>query len=390
MAFAQRIAELREEGAYFVLAKAQALAKQGRDILHLEVGEPDFNTAPHIGMAAVRALAEHRTRYNPPAGVTDLRELIAADAGKRRGINVKPSQVVVSPGSKPSLFFATMALVDPGDEVIYSDPGFTTYKAMIQMAGGVPTPVPLLEEKGFSFDLDVFDRLVSERTKLIILNSPCNPTGGVIPLEDLRHIAEKAQQVGCWIISDEVYSRLVYDGMVAHSIASLPGIAERTVVVDGFSKTYAMTGWRLGYGIMPEELARRITLMIIHSNGCTAHFTQYAGIEALSGQQEWVDAMAAEYKRRRDRLVAGLKAIPGVNCLTPHGAFYVFPNIRAFGRSSCEIADYLLDEVGVSVLPGTCFGQHGEGYLRISYACSMQTIEEALARMEEALGKLGR
>jgi aspartate/methionine/tyrosine aminotransferase len=212
----------------------------------------------------------------------------------------------------------------------------------------------------------------------------------VIPLDDLRHIAEKSERYGCWIISDEVYSRLVYDGTVAHSIASLPGMAERTVVVDGFSKTYAMTGWRLGYGIMPEELARRITLMIIHSNGCTAHFTQYAGIEALSGQQEWVDAMAAEYQRRRDRLVAGLNAITGVSCLVPQGAFYVFPNIRALGKSSCEIADYLLDEVGVSVLPGTCFGPYGEGYLRISYACSMQTIEQALARMAEALGKLGR
>jgi aspartate aminotransferase len=371
MTFAQRVAELREEGAYFVLAKAQALAKQGRDIVHLEVGEPDFNTAPHICMAAVRALTEHRTRYNPPAGVTQLRELIAADAGKRRGISIEPCQVVVGPGSKPSLFFPTMALVDPGDEVIYSDPGFPTYEAMIHMAGGVPMSVPLREEKGFSFDLDAFDRLVSERTRLIILNSPCNPTGGVIPLDDLRHIAEKARQVGCWVISDEIYQRLVYDGTVAHSIATLPGMAERTVIVDGFSKTYAMTGWRLGYGIMPEELARRVTLMIIHSNGCTAHFTQYAGIEALSGQQEWVDAMIAEYTRRRDRLVAGLNAIPGVSCLMPQGAFYVFPNIRAFGKTSGEIAEYLLEEVGVSVLPGTCFGKHGEGYLRVSYACSM-------------------
>lgn len=388
MTFAQRVAELREEGAYFVLAKAQALAKQGRDIVHLEVGEPDFTTAPHIGMAAVRALAEHRTRYNPPAGVAELRELIAADAGKRRGISIEPGQVVVSPGSKPSLFFPTMALVDPGDEVIYSDPGFPTYQAMIHMAGGVPMPVPLLEEKGFSFDLAAFDRLVSERTKLIILNSPCNPTGGVIPLDDLRHIAEKAQQVGCWIISDEIYHRLVYDDAVAHSIAALPGMAERTVIVDGFSKTYAMTGWRLGYGIMPEELARRVTLMIIHSNGCTAHFTQYAGIEALSGQQEWVDAMVAEYQHRRDRLVAGLNAIPGVSCLMPQGAFYVFPNISAFGKTSEEITEYLLEEVGVSVLPGTCFGQYGEGYLRVSYACSMETIEVALERMGEALGRL--
>lgn len=390
MTFAQRTAALKEEGAYFVLAKAQALAMQGRDIVHLEIGEPDFTTAPHIGMAGVRAITEHRTRYTPPAGMAELRELIAADAGKRRGITIKPSQVIVGPGSKPNLFFATMALVNPGDEVIYPNPGFTTYEAMINMAGGVPVPVPQLEEKGFSFDLDVFDRLVSQRTRLIILNSPCNPTGGVIPLDDLRHIAEKAQQYGCWVISDEIYFRLVYDGVVAHSIAMLPGMAERTVIVDGFSKTYAMTGWRLGYSIMPEELARRMTLMIIHSNGSTAHFTQYAGIEALTGQQEWVDTMVAEYMRRRDRLVAGLNAIAGVTCLTPQGAFYVFPNIRAFGKTSCELTEYLLEEVGVSVLPGTCFGEYGEGYLRISYACSMETIEEALARMGEALSRLGR
>jgi aspartate/methionine/tyrosine aminotransferase len=388
MAFAERVRQLKGEGAYQVLAKAQALEREGREIIHLEIGEPDFKTAPHISMAGIKAIAEGRTRYNPPRGILELREVIAADAGKRRGLTFTPAQVVISPGAKPNLFFPTLALVEPGDEVIYPDPGFPTYEAMIRVAGGVPVPVPLLEENDFSFDLEAFDRLISDRTRLIILNSPGNPTGGVMPRTDLEHIAEAALRHDCWVLSDEIYARLAYDGLDVPSIAALPGMAERTVIVDGFSKTYAMTGWRLGYGIMPEELAGRIELLLTHSVGCSAHFTQYAGLEAVLSRQDWVDEMVAEYQRRRDRLVAGLNAIRGVSCKTPQGAFYVFPNIKAFGRTSNELANLLLDEAGVALLPGTAFGQYGEGYLRLAYANSLENIGRALERMEEVLSRL--
>jgi aspartate/methionine/tyrosine aminotransferase len=294
---------------------------------------------------------------------------------------VRPAQVVVGPGAKPGLFFPTLALVEPGDEVLYPDPGFPTYKAMIEVAGGVPVPVPLSEANSFSFDLDAFDRLVGERTKMIILNSPANPTGGVIPLGDLEHIAAAAQRHDCWVISDEIYARLTYDGLRAPSIASLAGMQERTIIVDGFSKTYAMTGWRLGYGIMPEALAERVELLLTHSVGCTAAFTQIAGIEALTADQAMADAVVPEYQRRRDRLVAGLNAIDGVRCRSPQGAFYVFPNVASFGLSSRELAHRLLDEAGVAVLAGTDFGRYGEGYLRLCFATSMDNIEEALERM---------
>jgi aspartate/methionine/tyrosine aminotransferase len=303
-------------------------------------------------------------------------------------MSIHPEQVIVSPGAKPVLFFPTLALVEPGDEVIYPDPGFPTYEAMIGVAGGIPVPVPLVEEKGFSFDLDTFDQLVNDRTKLIILNSPGNPTGGVIPLPDLEHIAEVARRHDCWILSDEIYARIAYDGLSVPTIATLPGMAERTVIADGFSKTFAMTGWRLGFGIMPEELARRIGLMLTHSVGCTAHFTQYAGIEAITGPQGWVDEMVMQYQQRRDRLVSGLNAIPGLSCQKPQGAFYVFPNVTAFGKSSGEIADLLLEEAGVALLPGTSFGRYGEGYLRIAYANSLDNIEKALERIGEVLGRL--
>jgi len=388
--FAERVKHLKAEGAYHVLAKAQALEAQGRDIIHLELGEPDIRSFPHIVQAGVRAIEEGRVRYTPPRGIAALREAIAEDAGRRRGMTIHPDQVVISPGAKPNLFFPTLALVEPGDEVIYPDPGFPTYEAMIGVAGGVPVPVPLSEEKGFSFDLEAFDRLISERTRLIILNSPANPTGGVIPLEDLRHIAEVALRRNLWVISDEIYARLVYDGLSAPSIAALDGMAERTVIVDGFSKTYAMTGWRLGYGIMPRPLAERMNLLLTHSVGCTADFTQYAGLAAISGPQHWVDEMVAEYQRRRDVLVAGLNAIPGVRCQMPQGAFYAFPNVTALGRSSDELADLLLEEAGVALLPGTAFGRYGEGYLRIAYANSVENIRRALERIGETFSRLMR
>ncbi len=388
MTFTRRVSQLKAEGAYQVLARAQALEKEGRDIIHLEIGEPDFHTAPPISMAGVKAIVEGRTRYNPPSGITDLRAIIAQNAGPQRGMTINAAQVVISPGAKPNLFFPTLALVEPGDQVIYPDPGFPTYEAMIQIAGGVPVPVPLVEDNDFSFDLDIFDRVINDRTKMIILNSPCNPTGSVLPLADLEHIAAAAERYDCWILSDEIYRRIVFDGVDAPSIAALPGMAERTVIIDGFSKTYAMTGWRLGYGIMPEALADRVNLLLTHSVGCTAHFTQFAGIEAITGSQGWVDEMVAAYQQRRDTVVAGLNAIPGVTCRRPQGAFYAFPNIKSFGLSANEMANQILEQANVALLPGTAFGKNGAGYLRISYTNSLDNIRRALERVGALLSEM--
>ncbi|UCH58851.1 MAG: pyridoxal phosphate-dependent aminotransferase [Anaerolineales bacterium] len=387
MAFSERVSGLHPEGAYAVLARAQALEAQGREIIHLEIGQPDFQTFEHVRQSGMAAIEAGHTRYNPPAGLPDLRLAIAADAGERRGMEVRPDQVVIGPGAKPGLFFPTLALVEPGDEVIYPDPGFPTYAAMIAVAGGVPVPVPLVEQNYFSFDLQVFKERLSHRTRLVILNSPANPTGGVIPAEDLEQIAAAVQEHDCWVISDEIYSRLVYDGKRATSIAALPGMAQRTIIVDGFSKTYAMTGWRLGYGIMPEGLAERVELLLTHAVGCTATFTQIAGIEALTASQDQVQAYVREYQRRRDRMVAGLNALPGVSCQLPQGAFYAFPNVKALDMPVSQLAALLLDEAGVAVLPGTDFGVNGEGFLRLCYAVSPQTIDRALERMAELINQ---
>ena len=386
--FANRTDHLKQEGAYAVLFKAQALEAEGRDIIHLEIGQPDFQTFPNISMAGIKAIANGQTRYNPPAGVPALRAAIAQDAGKRRKMSIKPEQVIVGPGAKPLIYFPVMALVEPGDEVIYPDPGFPSYSSIIQLAGGRPVPVPLLESNDFSFDLDALDAKIGPRTRLIILNSPSNPTGGIIPPDDLLHILRAAEQHNCWILSDEIYMRLVYGGEQATSIAALPGAQQRTIIMDGFSKTYAMTGWRLGYGIMPEALAEKASLLLTHSVGCTATFTQLAGVEALTGPQEPVEAVCAEYQRRRDLIVAGLNAIPGVTCRRPQGAFYVFPNIKSFGLSSDDLADYLLQQAGVAVLPGSAFGRYGEGYLRLCYSNSSEQLQRALERMTEALAQL--
>ncbi len=389
MVFANRTDHLKPEGAYQVLARAQSLEAEGREIIHLEIGQPDFDTYDHIRQAGSDAIDKGMTRYTPPAGLPSLRRIIAEQAGLRLIVEIDPEQVVVSPGAKPNLFFPTLALIEDGDEVIYPDPGFPTYEAMIKVAGGVPVPVSLREENSFSFDLGVFDELINENTKLIILNSPSNPTGGVIPAADLKHIAEAAQRYDAWVLSDEIYTRIVYDGLEVPSIYSLPDMPERTIIMDGFSKTYAMTGWRLGYGIMPRELARRVGLLLTHSVGCTAHFTQFAGIEALTGPQEQVDLVVAEYQKRRDVIVDGLNAIPSVTCQKPQGAFYVFPNIKSLGISSVDLANYLLDEAGVALLPGSSFGLGGEGYLRLSYANSVENIQRALAQIEFALNRLG-
>ncbi len=387
MKFADRVSTLAPEGAYFMLERAQALEAQGREIIHLEIGQPDFPTFKNITLAGIKAIQDGYTRYTSPSGIVELRQAIAADAGDRRGISIDPAQVVVGPGAKPALFFPTLALVRPGDEVIYPDPGFPTYKAMIEVAGGTPVPVPLVEEQGFSFEVAAFDKLVNEKTRMILVNSPSNPTGGVMSLAALEHIASVARGHDIWVLSDEIYSRLVY-GQAAPSILTLPGMAERTILCDGFSKTYAMTGWRLGYGIMPVDLAERVGLLLTHSVGCTASFTQVAGIEALRGPQEPVEAVVAEYQQRRDVLVAGLNRIPGVKCQEPQGAFYVFPNLKSFGKTSDWLAEYLLDEAGVALLPGTSFGAYGEGYLRLCFANSLENIELALARMQTALVKI--
>ena len=379
--FTDRVASLQAEGAYAVLARAQGLEAQGHVILHLEIGQPDFPTFPNVSQAGIEAIQKGQTRYTSPGGLPALRAAIANSVSGRLGLNIGPECIMVGPGAKPGLFFPTLALVNPGDEVLYPDPGFPTYVAMIRVAGGIPVPVPLREQNQFSFDLQAFDDRISEKTRLIILNSPANPTGGVIPLEDLKHIAEKAREHDAWVMSDEIYTRLAYDGLLVPSIAALPGMLERTIIVDGFSKTYAMTGWRLGFMVMPEALAERVELLLTHSIGCTATFTQVAGVEALTGPQEKVAENIAEYQRRRDYIVAGLNAIPGVSCQVPQGAFYVFPNVKSFGLSSKEIAARLLDEAGVAVLAGSDFGSGGEGYLRLCYATSLEVLRESLVKM---------
>jgi aspartate aminotransferase len=386
--FTDRVSSLQAEGAYAVLARAQALEAQGRKILHLEIGQPDFPTFSNVSQAGVEAIQKGQTRYTSPAGMPVLRAAIAESISERLGLDIGPERIVVGPGAKPGLFFPTLALVNPEDEVLYPDPGFPTYEAMIRVAGGTPVPVPLREENQFSFDLQAFDARISKKTRLIVLNSPANPTGGVIPMADLKHIAEKALEYGAWVMSDEIYARLAYDGLHVPSIATLPGMLDRTVIVDGFSKTYAMTGWRLGFMVMPKALAERVELLLTHSIGCTATFTQIAGVEALNGPQEKVAENVAEYQRRRDYFVNGLNAIPGVSCQTPQGAFYVFPNIKSFGLTSREIAARLIDEAGVAVLAGSDFGRGGEGYLRMCYATSMDVLKESLEKMAAWFGKL--
>lgn len=387
MEFSERVSRLVPEGAYQMLGKAQALEASGREIIHLEIGQPDEPTFSNIAQAGIQAIQDGYTRYTPAAGTISLRRAIAEDASLRKGIRVNEDQVVVGPGAKPALFFPTLALVRPGDEVIYPDPGFPTYAAMIEVAGGVPVPVPLREANDFSFDLQVFDQLVNSHTRMVIINSPSNPTGGVLSFSDLEHIAARAQEHDFWVLSDEIYGRLSYDLPFA-SIAALPGMIDRTIICDGFSKTYAMTGWRLGFGIMPKKLAERVELLLTHSVGCTASFTQVAGLEAICGPQEQVDSMVAEYRQRRNALVQGLNSIPGVHCRLPQGAFYAFPNVQAFKRSSDWLAEYLLEEAGVAVLPGSAFGRNGEGYLRLCFANSMENILQAIEKTRSALSRI--
>jgi aspartate aminotransferase len=387
---AKRMERLGTETAFSVLAKARALEAQGREIIHLEIGEPDFDTPAHIVEAGCRALRSGHTHYTPTAGIPELRAAIAADVARSRGIEVDPEQVVVTPGGKPIMFFAILALVEEGDEVLLPNPSFPIYESMVDFAGGRAVPVPLRQENEFRFDLDEFRAGLSERTKMVILNSPANPTGGVLTPEDIAGLAEiLRERPDIFILSDEIYSRLLYSGRFA-SIASEPGLGTdgRTIILDGFSKTYAMTGWRLGYGVMPEWLAEEVAKLQVNSNSCTNAAAQYAGLEALAGPQDSVEHMLSEFRARRDLIVSGLNALPGVECVMPRGAFYAFPRIVGTGQPAEMLADLLLEEAGVACLAGTAFGRYGEGHLRFSYANSRENIARAIERMGEILSRV--
>jgi aspartate/methionine/tyrosine aminotransferase len=374
------MARLGTETAFEVLVKAKALEAQGRDIIHLEIGEPDFDTPRNIIDAGCDALHKGFTHYGPSAGLMELREVIAQHVSQTRRVNVSADEVVVVPGGKPIIFFSILALAEDGDEIIYPNPGFPIYESMIDYVGAKAVPIRLREELDFRLDVDELTGLINDRTKLIILNSPQNPTGGVLTKDDIAAIARAIGDRNIMVLSDEIYSRLIFEGE-HHSIISVDGMKERTILLDGFSKTYAMTGWRMGYGVMPADLATHISRLMTNSNSCTASFTQVAGIEALRGPQDVVDEMRAEFKKRRDVIVDGLNKIKGFSCRLPHGAFYVFPNITKTGWPSKTLADALLDDAGVAALSGTAFGDFGEGYLRFSAANSVHNIEKALERI---------
>ena len=378
---ARRMSRLGTETAFEALSKAKALERQGRSIIHLEIGEPDFSTPANVVDAAVDALRKGWTHYGPSAGLPELRQAIAEYVGRTRGVEVSPEEVVVTPGGKPILFFTMLALVDEGDEVIYPNPGFPIYESMINYAGGAPVPIPLREERDFAMDVDEMAALITPRTKLVILNSPQNPTGGVLGRTDIARVAEAIGGRNIMVLSDEIYNRLQFEGE-PFSILSIPDMRERTILLDGFSKTYAMTGWRMGYGVMRTDLAAQITRLMTNSNSCTASFTQIAGIEALGGDQSAVDRMRAEFERRCRAFVDGINKIKGFSARMPKGAFYVFANMTGTGWESKRLAGALLEEAGVAALSGTSFGQYGEGFLRFSVANSMENLMEALKRID--------
>jgi aspartate aminotransferase len=381
MRYAERMNQLGTETAFEVLAKARALEAQGRSIVHLEIGAPDFDTPAPIRAAAARALEEGFTHYGPSAGLPEVREAIAAFISKDRGLSVTAEQVVVTPGGKPVLTFGVLACVNPGDEVIVPDPGFPIYESAVRFAGGTPVSLVLREDREFRFGAADLEPLLTPRTKMVVLNSPHNPTGSVLNPKDLDEIAALLVKRDIFVLSDEIYSKILYEG-VHESIATRPGMAEKTILLDGFSKTYAMTGWRLGYGVMNAALAKHVARLATNVYSCATSFVQRVAPAALAGPQDEVRAMVAEFRRRREAIVEGLNAIPGIRCLKPSGAFYVFPNVRGLNRSSADMEHALLQEAGVAALSGTAFGAHGEGYVRLSYANSIENIREGLRRIE--------
>ncbi len=383
---ASRMSRLGTETAFEVLNRARALEKQGKEHIHLEIGEPDFDTPANVVEAGVDALRKGWTHYGPSAGLPELRQTIADYVGRTRKVPVSSDEVVVVPGGKPIIFFVILALIESGDEVLYPNPGFPIYESMVNYSVGKGIPIPLREERDFSVDVKELASLITDHTRLIILNSPHNPTGGILTKKDILDIAEAIGDRNIFVLSDEIYSRLIYDGE-HFSIMSVPGFKERTILLDGFSKTYAMTGWRLGYGVMRADLASQIAKLVTNSNSCTASFTQMAGIEALRGDQSSVDKMSNEFRRRRDTFVAGLNKIKGFSCRMPKGAFYAFPNITKTGWSSKKLADALLEQAGIAALAGTAFGAYGEGYLRFSVANSLENLNRALVRIEDWVGK---
>jgi len=385
MKLADRMRRLGTETAFDVLAKAKALEKQGKKIIHLEIGEPDFDTPLNIKEAAAKAIFAGHTHYVSAAGIPELRQAIAVHVSRTRRIDVDPEEVVVTPGAKPIIFHTILACVNKGEEVMYPNPGFPIYESMINFVGAKPVPIPLKEENDFRLNPEYLKSKLNDKTKLIILNSPSNPTGGVLTWEDLKAIADAvANRKDLLILSDEIYSEIIFDGK-HESIASIEGMREKTIILDGFSKTYAMTGWRLGYGVMPKGLCPRVTQLIINSNSCTSAFTQIAGIEALNGPQDKVKEYVEEFKKRREIIVAGLNDIDGITCLRPRGTFYVFPNVTGTAMKSQDLSDRLLEDADVAVLSGTAFGKFGEGYLRISFANSVENINKALVAISKFL-----
>jgi aspartate/methionine/tyrosine aminotransferase len=389
MKLASKMNRLGIESAFKVLAQAQALEAKGMSIVHLEIGEPDFDTPQNIRNAATKAMNSGATHYSNSQGIIPLRKAIAAEMAKTVGAPIDPDRVIVTPGAKPIMFYSIISLLEEGDEAIYPDPGFPIYESMINFTGAKAVPAPLREELEFRLDVNELERLITPRTRLIILNSPHNPTGSMLSESDLRKIAALAIKNDIVIFSDEVYDQIIYEG-TPFSIASIPGMLDRTILLNGFSKTYAMTGWRLGYAAMPKELVDPVNKLIINSVSCTPTFIQYAGIEALTGPQDSVPAMVAEFRKRRDLIVNGLNEIKGISCVMPKGAFYVFPNIKKLGMTSDEAFNYFLNKAGVAALAGTAFGKYGEGYLRLSYATSQENLKKALERMSDAVAKLGR
>lgn len=385
--FAKRMETLGTETAFEVLAKARALEKQGKEIVHLEIGEPDFDTPKNIKDAAIKAINAGYTHYGPSAGLPDFREAIAQYVSKTRSIKAEADEVVVTPGAKPIMFFSILALVNPGDEVLYPNPGFPIYESMINFVDAKPVPIPLPEENDFRLEPEFIKKHITKKTKMIILNYPENPTGGVVTKEDLKVIADCiADRDDVFVLADEIYSRIIYEGK-HESIASLPGMKDKTILLDGFSKTYAMTGWRLGFGVMRKDIAQKVAQLMTNSNSCTCSFTQMAGLEALKGPQTEPEKMVAEFKKRREVIVSGLNGIKGMTCKKPHGAFYVFPNIKGTGMDCRKLADHLLYNAGVAVLAGTCFGKYGEDHLRLSFANSVENIKKALERIAKGVEK---